>query len=144
MDSSTSENLIIVEPLELRLYNDQTGQVIKAFTEASVRAEHKQNFPIHLEVDTNFVTEGYLYLYYETDDDSDKHQVEIRDLSHNGGRPFLVVEAKSLIKIAGMDKRTLSKLVFTLNGQVIKPSWYSEKYALGGSTFNYSAIIRVP
>lgn len=143
IDSNANENLIVVEPLELRLYDGQTGQVLKVFTERSVLAEHKQSFPLHLEVQTNSYTDGYLY--YQVDDNPERRDTGIYDTAFNGGQPFLIVEAKSQIKVSGMDKKTLSKLVFKLNGQVINPSWYSEKYAALGTTFaKYSAIIRLP
>lgn len=150
IDAGTNENLVAVEPIELRLYDDRTGQVFAALSEAAVVAEHRQSFPLHLEVDTNFFTQDFLY--YQVDNDSGNansgltyKEANITDSAYNGGRPFLVVEAKSQIKIAGMDKRTLSKLVFRVNGQVVNPSWYPEKYVFLGTTFaKYSAIIRVP
>jgi hypothetical protein len=145
IDSNANGNLIVVEPLELRLYDEQTGQVLKVFTEASVRAEFKQRFPIHLEVEANYFTQENLL--YQIDDDlqSPMRSTGMYSTAYNGGRPFLIADAKSQIKIAGMDKRTLSKLVFRLNGQVISPNWYPEKYVFLGTTFaKYSAIIRKP
>jgi hypothetical protein len=145
IDAGINENLLVVEPIELRLYDEQTSQVLKVFTEASVRGEFKQRFPIHLEVETNYFTQENLL--YQIDDNlqSPMRSIGMSSTAYNGGRPFWVADAKSQIKVAGMDKSTLSKLVFRLNGQVISPNWYPEKYVFLGTTFaKYSAIIRVP
>jgi hypothetical protein len=150
IDAGMNENLVVVEPVELRLYDDQTGEVFKVISEVSVVAEHRQTFPIHLEVEANFFTQEYLY--YQVDDNSGNantgviyKEANIISSNYSRGQPFLVVEAKSQIKVAGMEKRTLSKLVFRVNGQVINPNWYPEKYVYRGTTFaKYSAMIRVP
>ena len=135
-DYTAKANLIVVEPLELRLYDGQSGQLLKIFTASSVVAEHRQTFPIHLEVERSYFTENNLL--YQVDDEPMLSTPIFR------GRPFLVLEAKSQIKVAGMDKMGSSKLTFRLNGQVIQPTWFSEKYAFLGTTFGkYAAIVRL-
>ena len=137
-DYTVSENFIFVEPQELRLYDADSGKVFKTFTEKSVVAEHEQMFPIHLEVEMNTFTMGYLY--YQIDDGPERHT----NIS-NFTKPFLTVDAKSTIRVSGMDKRTLSKLVFRINGQVVHPHWYPDKHVYLRTTISeYRAVLQLP